>query len=249
MFTSQNKRGESLARQFPWTTRERKAALLEAINAVGDLHCLNYILLDQYHTGTFSLDLRKCCVNIGDNDRRQPETDLVAEKDAGIGHQRPSNRSHLLLPARQNRCAGGSPVPQSRKQRIDAIEGPRTCQFAAIAADHQVLFDGKGVKQPPSLGHEGNTALDDVGRGFCADRLAIEQDTVGGPPHEAGNCLQERRLACPVCADDGDGLAFVQSRIDAVQRLEVAIERRELAGFQKRHPSRLDADIDLVHLG
>src|SRR6516164_3901925 len=86
-----------LARQFPWTTRERKAALLEAINAVGDLHCLNYILLDQHHTGTFSLDLRKCYVNIGDNDRRQPETDLVAEKDAGIGHQRPSNRSHLLL--------------------------------------------------------------------------------------------------------------------------------------------------------
>ena len=52
------------------------------------------------------------------------------------------------------------------------------------------------------------------------------------PCNEARDCLQEGRLACAVGADDGDGLALLQRRVDAVQRLEVAVERREPAGLE-----------------
>ena len=57
-------------------------------------------------------------------------------------------------------------------------------------------------------------------------------DAVGGAVNEAGDGLQEGRLARPVGADDGDGLALLQRRVDAVQRLEVAVEGRELAGLE-----------------
>ncbi len=46
---------------------------------------------------------------------------------------------------------------------------------------------------------------------------------------------QKRRLAGAVGADDGDRLALLDGDVDLEQRLEVAVEGRQVLGLQQRH--------------
>jgi len=68
-----------------------------------------------------------------------------------------------------------------------------------------------------------------------ADRLAIEHHRVRRGQQCAGNSAQERRLAGAVGADDGHGLALLDRHIDIEQRLEVAVESRQILRPQQRH--------------
>ena len=153
--------------------------------------------------------------------------------------------------ARQASCVAACRRSRSdRKQRVDRVERPWPRVVPAVAADQQVLLDGQRGKQPPPLRHQRDAELDDLGRA-PARRSALPSSThaVGACRNQAGDGFQKGRLAGPVGADDGDGLALVEARVDAVQRLEVAVESGEVAGLEATAWSRLDADVDLTHLG
>ena len=70
---------------------------------------------------------------------------------------------------------------------------------------------------------------------LCADRLAVEHHALGRGRQRAGNRAQKRGLAGAVGADDGDRLALLDGHIDVEQRLEVAVEGRQILRLQQRH--------------
>src|SRR5215831_11637307 len=53
------------------------------------------------------------------------------------------------------------------------------------------------------------------------------------------DCLEERRLAGAVGADDGYRLALLEPQIDAIKGLEIAIEGAEASRFEHGHPQSL----------
>ena len=58
------------------------------------------VLLDQQHRQPGGQDLRQHPVDALDNDRRQPEGQLVEQQHARVSHQRPADGHRLLLAAR-----------------------------------------------------------------------------------------------------------------------------------------------------
>src|SRR5579884_52824 len=92
-----------LARERAGPAFERDAPFLEAVDAIGSPHRLYDVLLDQDDAGALGLDSRQRRVDVGDDDRRKPEADLVTEKNPGIGHQGATDRGHLLLATGQDR--------------------------------------------------------------------------------------------------------------------------------------------------
>ena len=72
-------------------------------------------------------------------------------------------------------------------------------------------------------------------RRLVSDRLPVEHHHLRSSIQRAGNRAQECRLAGAVGADDGDGFALLDGDVDVEQRLEVAVERRQVLGSQQGH--------------
>ena len=97
-----------------------------------------------------------------------------------------------------------------------------------MAAEQQVLLDRQAREQPAAFRHHGDAEPDDLVRRQVADRRAVEAaPSPGAVGSSAGDRAQEGGLAGAVGADDGDGLALLDADVDAEQRLEVAVERRQ----------------------
>ena len=104
-----------------------------------------------------------------------------------------------------------------------------------IAADAQVFLDAQRGKQPSPFRRQSDAALEDMRRRKPADRLAGEAHRLARRRNEAGQGLQQRRFAGAVGADNGDGLAGLERDVDAVERLEVAVEGGEAGGREQAH--------------
>ena len=230
---------------------ERHAALLEAVDPVRHLQRLHDVLLYQDHAGALLLDPRQRGVDAADDDGGEPKADLVAQEHARVGHERAPDGRHLLLAARQRLRRRLAPLDEHRKQVVDALERPIAGLAPAVGADPQVLLDAERREQAPPLRHQGDAEPHDLGRRQAADRPAVEHDAAGLCRQEAGDGLEEGRLAGAVGADDGERLARVELEVDAVEGLEVAVEGGEPMGLKQGHrcASRGDAGVDLAHLG
>ena len=57
-----------------------------------------------------------------DQDGRQPFRGLVEQQERRVGHERASDRQHLLLAAGELVAHVGAPLPQAGKHRVDARE-------------------------------------------------------------------------------------------------------------------------------
>src|SRR5438552_1927334 len=79
--------------------RQRHLALEVAIKPVGDRERANNILLDHNDGDAAVANARNDLVELVDDERRESEADLVAEKEARIAEQRPPERDHLPLAA------------------------------------------------------------------------------------------------------------------------------------------------------
>jgi hypothetical protein len=94
-------------------------------------------------------------------------------------------------------------------------------------------------EQAPALGNQGHAARGDPVCGQAADRLAVEQHLPGRDGQEAADRAEERGFPGAVGPDDGHDLPRRDLEVDAEQRLEVAVERRQPRGGQQRaHASR-----------
>ena len=89
--------------------------------------------------------------------RRQPDRQLVEEQQARAGHQRPPERDHLLLAARQRAAALAQPARRAagtpRARRRGARARARRCSWNGKAPIHRFssTVSVGNVERPPAI--------------------------------------------------------------------------------------------------
>ena len=154
-----------------------------------------------------------------DHDRRQPLQRLVEEEQRRVRHQRPRDREHLLLAARQVVPPAAPALGEPREQRVDAREVP-----AAGARRHgEVLLDAQRGEDLALLG-------DPPEPGPRAAMGRHPRQVAAAPPdHPAGHVRvahdreEERGLADPVPAEDREAAPGRDLQRDPVERHGVAV--------------------------
>ena len=102
-----------------------------------------------------------------------------------------------------------------------------------LAAEVHVLDDVEVVAQREILVHDLDPELGRVLRAVDRDRLAVEEDLAGVVAVDAGDALDERRLAGAVVADERHDLAGPHLEVDIGQRLHGAERLREVADLEE----------------
>jgi hypothetical protein len=113
----------------------------------------------------------------------------------------------------------------------DRAEGPRA--RVAVGRRHDVLADGHVEEQAQRLeGARDSLACDQV-RLEAGDALAREDDVALRRLVDAGDEVEERRLAGAVRADHGDDLALVDVEVEPGDDLQAAEGHRHLPELQE----------------
>ncbi len=86
------------------------------------------------------------------------------------------------------------------------------------------------------FGNERDAEPDDLRSAEAADRLPIEYDAVRrGCREKPRYRTQAGRFTRSIGADDGDGLSLIKFQINAVQGLEISVERLQRVRREQRH--------------
>ena len=133
----------------------------------------------------------------------RPSDGSSSSNRRGFGHQRLSDRHHLLFAAGQVAGLAVPPVAQHREQPADVVVS--LGEFVAAGARDQctcseILLNGQIGEQPSSLHHLGNAVADDARRGAVVDVDPAETDRSFRDPaalgrQQPGDRPQHRRLA------------------------------------------------------
>ncbi len=209
--------------------------LLQHIGAIGDAERLEHVLLDQQNGGAVVAHLGDDVEHVVDDGRRQPERRLVEQHDAWPRHQRPSDRHHLLLAARQLAGRLATLVAQDRKQVVDPLQRLRSrrARRGQIAAEFEVLLDRHLGKEPPPLRHQ-RDAVAAIGVRLDLGHVgAIEAQCALAAAQQARDGVDQRRLARAVGPDHRDDLAAVDVERGVPHRRRVAVADMEVAGFKQ----------------
>src|SRR3981081_2244019 len=121
-----------------------------------------------------------------------------------------------------------------REESENALEAPRA-PSPELTPNQQILLDAERGKQAPALRHQGDSPLNQVRCPQPTGGFACEPDGIAIDPDQAGNTTQQRALAGAIRADYGHDLPGLHPHRHAAQRLEIAIERREIAYLQQGH--------------
>src|SRR5271167_253396 len=111
---------------------EAHPAFLKTIGPIRDRHGMDEILLDQNYACAPLFDVCERRIDVADDDRREAETELVAEQNARVRHQASPDGDHLLLSAGQCRRRRMASFLQDGKELIDAVEVPRSAGAPAV---------------------------------------------------------------------------------------------------------------------
>ena len=134
-----------------------------------------------------------------DDHRGEPFGRLVHDKKTRIAEERPGDREHLLLAARQLAAAVVAPLGEAGKGRIDALDCPAALRARAQA---QRLVDREARPEAAALRDVADAGASDLMRLEANEFEAVEADGPGPDGHEPDDRIAERRLAHAVAADD-----------------------------------------------
>ena len=148
---------------------------------------------------------------------REPERELVDHQQARLLDERHAEREHLLLAAGEVAGRLVEPVAQDREQ-LEHVLGRRRrraalslrCSHAASRRFSATVSDGN---TPCAAGHLHDAAPGDLVRRRVGHVAAVEHDRAVGRLDEAGDRLQQRRLAGAVGAEQRDDLALVDLEV------------------------------------
>src|SRR5262245_55693069 len=171
---------------------------------------LHDVLFDNDQRCAFCDDVGHPRIYVAHDDRRQAETDFVAEKQQRVRHQGAGDRSHLLLPARQCECWKLAALCQHREKFVDTPEGPGT-RPPRLTAYKQVLFNGERWEQSTAFRHQRDAAVENLKGGQLCCWRAPKENFAVMRMHETGDCFQKGALAGAIGADYRDDLARMYS--------------------------------------
>src|SRR5207245_3081280 len=125
-------------------------------------------------------------------------------------HERPPDREHLLLAAREGAGYLSQALGQPWKQSEDPLEiGANAGVAPEIGAHHEILANRQAIEDPAALRYVGDAARDDRVRRHVEERFVLERDGAAGRGEGPGARLGRGRLAGAGVAEDRVVLGLV----------------------------------------
>jgi hypothetical protein len=173
--------------------------------------------------------------------RREPFRRFVQQDRVGIGHQRPADRQHLLLPAAQGPGEVHAPFLQPRKELVDARDGPRIRSAGLTRDDAQVLVDRQRGEHAATLRDERDARVRDLARRQPGKITIAELDAATARRGHAHDGPDRGRLPHAVSAEQCDGRAGSDPQVHALKDVALAVERVHVLQPQLAHGFGLPA--------
>ncbi len=186
--------------------------------------------------------------------RVHPGRRLVEEQELGFGGQGPGDLQPSAVRVGEHQrqlvlSVAGQPGPEEREgfgrplpNPLLLFPLPREAEHAgeqpgpapAVLADHGVLQHGHVREQVDGLERPGDAEPGDL-RGLQRhDALPLEPHVAVVGPVQAGDGVEQRRLARPVRTDHADDLAQLHLEVQPVQRGQSAEPLRDPADLEQR---------------
>ena len=222
------------------------AAALEHIAVVRDRERHLGVLFHEQHVYAVVADLADDLRDLVNHHRRKTNRRLVEQQDARGTHQRARNGHHLLLSAAKRSGWRSKPRLQSREQRHATFHVPRYVMHfvTRIGAQLEVLAHRHLAEQAPALRHHGQAPHDDMVWLHSGDVVTEQVHPALVRMEQSAHAFHERRLAGPVCANQGHDLPPQDAQADVAQRRHHAVGGLQLTDLEARAFSRHELSPD-----
>ncbi len=167
---------------------------------------------------------------------------LVEDDDPGVPHHRLRHGDRLALTAGKagDRLADG--LQRGDREPVERLaRGPLHRRLVEhdgsarpLAAEEHVRDDVEVVGQRQVLVDDLDPESSGVARSVDVDGLALDENLAFVERIDAGNALDQRRLAGAVVADEGHHLSSAHLEVDLVERLHGAERLRGVSHFKER---------------
>ena len=210
-------------------------AVADHVAVLGEEEGHAHVLLHEQDRNAFiAVDAVDDAEDVEHDARGEGGARLVEHDELGVGHQATPDDEHLHLAPAQG-CGKLAAALAEHREIVEHLlhvgRDPRLVA-AGIGADPEVLLHRHGRVHVLALGDLGEPAPDDDVGLAVPDLLAVELDGPGPHWQEAGDRLQQRRLAGTVTAEESDDTAFGHGHVDAAQDLYLAVSGLEVANFE-----------------
>ena len=197
--------------------------------------CVEGVLFHQEHGEAFgAVQFLDRLEDELDDEGREAQRRLVEQEQARTRHQGAGDCQHLLLAARQRTAALRLALLEDGKH----LEGAGDILVEKLWVAHrgahlQILEHGHAREYAAALGRLRDAELGNLVDGRLGDVLAVEVDRTGARARRAANCHHQGRLARTVGADEGDDLPGIDVHVDALERLDLAVEGLNTPDLEK----------------
>src|SRR5215217_3049773 len=217
--------------------REGDRAGLEHVGPLGDLEREVRVLLDQEDRGALLVDLGDRLVDALDEDRGDAHRGLVEQQQGRLRHQGTPDGEHLLLAARHRAALLALALLQAWEQRVHPLDVLLNTGLVAaqVRPQHQVLEHRHAREDMPTLGRVRHAHRDDLLRRRLRDLAIVEADRTLARRCETRDRAQRGGFAGAVRADQRDALTVLHLDRDALEGLDVAVERVHILDLEQRH--------------
>src|SRR6266542_1580293 len=190
---------------------------LEQIGVVRNLEGLAGVLLHHQDAEAAPVDLLDLLEQPLHDLGGEAEGGLVPQQAPRLRHQRPRDRQHLLLAARERPRHLRPSLPEPGEERADLVEPVGKLRAAAPReGPHlEVLVHGERGEELAALGDPGDAELVDAVRREPVDRPFLELDRARARLHESEDRLDGAALPGAVRAEDGPDLPLRDLEADA----------------------------------
>ena len=194
-------------------------------------------MLHQQNRGAaLAVDAHHDLENLFGELRRQAQTGLIQQDQVGVGHQGARDRQHLLLSAGEQAGVLGSALTQDGEVVVHTFDvlGDTLTVLAGVGAHQQVVAHAQQREHFASLGYMTQALLHNKCGVLGGDVAALEFDRPLARINDAGDGLQDGRLAGPIGAEHGGNLAAPHLQTYAANRLDRSVSAFDVEQLEHR---------------
>lgn len=174
------------------------------------------ILLDQNHCHATTFQSLQHLADALHDYRRKPFGRLIEQENLDPCAQDARHGQHLLFAAGKLGAGARPAFVKIGKQLVDFIE--RHAAGCDDGRKFQIFLDAQCREDAALFRHETESVFRRAMQRHRHQILAAELDHALAVADDAHNGAQRRGLANPIAPENGDGFAFADGQIDAVQR-------------------------------
>src|SRR2546426_5634723 len=195
------------------------------VDAMRDLEAALNALLDQQGGHALPVDLFDRRIDVVDDDRREPQRDLIEDDQLRTRLNGASDCQHLLLSSRERAAQLVAALGQDGEQVIHLLERLMpllACAFA-IGPDLEIFEHRQLGENLTPLDALSDTQFRDFMWSHMSDALAVEQYVTLCERKLSSEGANQCRLPGTVESNEGDDLSFVDVERDIKKGLELPV--------------------------